>query len=110
MRFGSGRVHQPPTVFVEGEPDLEPPEELAVEVFDESGLLRDDVDCELVDETDVDEETADAAFDELVHAADEEADNPTWSPDEFLCHGCFQIIHRQLLADPSGPLCQHCCS
>lgn len=98
----------PSPIFVEGEPELEPPEELAVEVLDETDMLADDVDCELIDEADLDQDTADAAFDDLVHAADESADDPRSWPDEFLCHGCFQVRPRGQLADPAAVLCRAC--
>lgn len=93
--------------FVEGEPDLEPPEELCVEVLDEADLLQDDVDCELVDESDLDLDLADDAFDHLVHDGNED-DDPTTSAEEFLCHGCFQVWPRAVLADPEAVLCRQC--
>lgn len=94
--------------FVEGEPELEPPEELAVEVLDELELLQDDVDCELMDESDLDTQLAEQAFDDLVHAADESRDDPTASPGEFLCHGCYQVRPRRWLADSEEVLCRTC--
>ena len=107
MRVLARRASQPPPVFVEGEPDLEPPEELAVEVLDEASRLRDDVGCELVDESELDAETADAAFDELVHRPDED-DADDGSDGEFLCHGCFQVCLRTALAGPVDLLCRSC--
>lgn len=95
-------------VFVEGEPDLEPPEELAVEVLDEHEMAQDDVDCELVDESELDQELAEEAFDDLVHAGDESDDDPATSPDEFLCQGCYQVQPRRALADPVAVLCHAC--
>lgn len=96
------------TVFVEGEPDLQPPEELALDVLDEAGLLHDDVGCELVDEIELEDQLAEDEFDDLVHSGDEADDDPELSPGEFFCHGCYQIHLRRLQGDPVGPFCRRC--
>lgn len=102
-----GEVADP--VFVDGEPDLEPPEELAVEVLDEAALLRDDLGCEMVDENDLDLDWADQAFDELVHAADEAAaDDPAAWLGEAVCRGCLQVLPRHAVADRAAGLCHAC--
>lgn len=58
--------------FSEGEPDLEPPEELAVAEVDEDTLLEEDLDSEIVLEQDVDEDTLEVTLEDLVHLDDEE--------------------------------------
>lgn len=58
--------------FSEGEPDLEPPEELAVGELDDDMLLEEDLDSEIVLEEDVDEDTLEASLDDLVHLGDDE--------------------------------------
>lgn len=98
----------PSPTFVDGEPELEPPEELAVEVLDEGELLHDDVDCELVDEADLDEELAQATFDDLVHAADDDRDDPDGWPADFRCTVCFQVRPRSQLGDPRAVVCRRC--
>ena len=79
--------------FTEGEPDLEPPEELAIAELDEQTLLEEELDNEDVLEQDVDEDTLEAALDDLVHAGDDPTDaetdaesgpgagSPTWAFD-----------------------------
>ncbi len=108
MRVLARRASAPPTAFVEGEPDLEPPEELALEVLDEAGRFQDDIDCELVDERDLDTDTADEDFDTLVHRADESEDDPDGAAEEFTCHGCLQVCRRTALGDPVDLLCRRC--
>ena len=58
--------------FTEGEPDLEPPEELAIAELDEQTLLEEELDNEDVLEQDVDEDTLEQTLEELVHGSDEE--------------------------------------
>lgn len=105
MRVLARRSSAPPQAFFEGEPDLEPPEELAVEVLDEAERLHDDVGCELVDEADLDADTADTEFDDLVHGNDDTGDG---AEGEFLCRACLQVCLRSALADPVGQLCRSC--
>jgi hypothetical protein len=59
------------THFTEGEPDLEPPEELAIAELDEQTMLEEELDNEELREEEVDEDTLEAALDDLVHATDE---------------------------------------
>jgi hypothetical protein len=59
--------------FTEGELDLEPPEELAVQKVDEDALLEGDLDTEAVREDDVDVDVLEISLDHLVH--DGEADD-----------------------------------
>ena len=58
--------------FTEGEPDLEPPEELAVGELDDDVLLEEDLDSEIVLEEDVDEDVLEATLEDLAHLADDE--------------------------------------
>lgn len=63
--------------FSEGEPDLEPPEELAVGEIDEQTMLEDDLDNEDVAEEEVDEDLLTVTLEDLVHhddADDEEGE------------------------------------
>jgi len=57
--------------FTEGEPDLEPPEELAVGELDDETMLEEDLDNEDVLEEDVDEDVLEVTLEHLVHADDE---------------------------------------
>jgi hypothetical protein len=63
--------------FTEGEPDLEPPEELAIAELDEQAMLEEELDNEDVLEQDVDEDALEAALDDLVHAGDDLVDDET---------------------------------
>jgi hypothetical protein len=60
--------------FTEGEPDLEPPEELAVAEVDEESRLEEDLErrADLEDEVDVD--ALESSLDHLVHDGDEVED------------------------------------
>jgi len=58
--------------FTEGEPDLEPPEELAVGELDEDAMLEEELDNEDVLEQDVDEDTLEVTLEDLVHSGDDE--------------------------------------
>jgi len=68
--------------FTEGEPDLEPPEELAMVELDDEAILEEDLDNEDVLEQDVDEDTLEVTLEDLIHDGDEgddpddEADRP----------------------------------
>lgn len=66
---------EPEEHFSEGEPDLEPPEELAVAELDDDTLLEEDLDSEIVLEQDVDEDTLEVTLEDLVHLDDEEEDD-----------------------------------
>jgi hypothetical protein len=67
--------------FSEGEPDLEPPEELAVGEIDDETMLEEELDNEDVLEQDVDEEVLAVTLEDLVHMDDgdgpEKDDSPT---------------------------------
>lgn len=71
-------------LFFEGEPDLEPPEELAVGELDDEAMLEEDLDNEDVLEQDVDDDLLADTLEDLVHVADdlgnEEASAPRRSP------------------------------
>jgi hypothetical protein len=70
--------------FSEGEPDLEPPEELALAELDEDAVLEEELDNEDVLEQDVDDELLTATLEDLAHKADDdqaedsEADEASW--------------------------------
>lgn len=66
---------RPEEHFTEGELDLEPPEELALGELDDEKLLEEDLDNEDVDEEDVDDVVLELTLDELVHGADDEAED-----------------------------------
>jgi hypothetical protein len=58
--------------FTEGEPDLEPPEELALAELDEEQLLEEELDNEDISEDEVDEVTLELTLEHLVHQGDDE--------------------------------------
>ena len=58
--------------FTEGEPDLEPPEELAVVELDEETELEEDLDSRADLEDEVDQEVLESSLDHLVHDGDDE--------------------------------------
>jgi hypothetical protein len=60
--------------FTEGEPDLEPPEELAVLEIDEDALLEGELDNEAVLEDEVDLDVLEFSLDHLVHDGDSDSD------------------------------------
>ncbi|HZU80663.1 MAG TPA: DUF4193 family protein [Acidimicrobiales bacterium] len=60
--------------FTEGEPDLEPPEEMAIGELDDEALLEEELDNEDIAEEDVDEDVLAASLEDLVHVADDEDD------------------------------------
>ncbi len=66
--------------FSEGEPDLEPPEELAVGELDDDLLLEGDLESEAVLEEDVDEDVLEATLDDLTHQADDDDPDPDEEP------------------------------
>lgn len=100
---------QPQLRLVEGEPDLEPPEELAMAEVDDDALLEEDLDTATVDEDDVDEERLAGTLEDLTHAADDELQAGE-DTDELRCGGCGQIRPRAQFTDPAGGLCQRCAS
>jgi hypothetical protein len=57
--------------FSEGEPDLEPPEELAVGEIDDDAILEAGLDTEAVSEEDVDDELLSWTLEDLVHVGDD---------------------------------------
>jgi hypothetical protein len=103
-------VHQPQEQhFSDGEPDLEPPEELCLEELDEDTLLEDDLDGDLVAEDDVEESRIQETLEAMTHAEDEVGgEDPDLASDEFRCQRCLQLRHRVDLVDPRGPLCRSC--
>ena len=60
--------------FFEGEPDLEPPEELAVGEVDEDRILEEGLDNEDLAEEDVDEDVLAWTLEDLVHDGDDDED------------------------------------
>jgi len=62
--------------FTEGEPDLEPPEELAIAELDDQAVLEEELDNEDLLEQDVDEDTLEAALEDLVHGGADVDDDP----------------------------------
>lgn len=61
--------------FSEGEPDLEPPEELAVGELDDETMLEEDLDNEDIAEDDVDDDVLTASLEDLVHVDDDVDDD-----------------------------------
>lgn len=57
--------------FVDGEPDLEPPEELALAELDDEALLEEELDNDDLSEDDVDDEVLAASLEHLVHPDDQ---------------------------------------
>lgn len=72
MRTAERRRELPEAHFTEGEPDLEPPEELAIAELDEEAILEEELDNEDLLEQDVDEDTLEETLEELVHGSDDE--------------------------------------
>lgn len=62
--------------FFEGEPDLEPPEELCISEVDEDALLEEEIDNEDVLEQDVDDELLTTTLEHLVHLGDDDGAGP----------------------------------
>ena len=60
--------------FTEGEPDLEPPEELAIGELGEDAILEEDLDNEDVLEQDVDEDVLEVTLEDLAHADTDDDD------------------------------------
>lgn len=60
--------------FTEGEPDLEPPEELAVGELDDETILEEEIDNDDVSEEDVDDDLLTATLEHLSHSGDREED------------------------------------
>jgi hypothetical protein len=65
---------EPEQSFFEGEPDLEPPEELATHELDDQAVLEEDIDNEDVLEEDVDEDILTDTLESLVHPDGDEDD------------------------------------
>jgi hypothetical protein len=72
MRTAERRHELPEAHFTEGEPDLEPPEELAIGELDDEAILEEGLDNEDLLEQDVDEDTLEETLEDLVHGSDEE--------------------------------------
>lgn len=62
--------------FFEGEPDLEPPEELCVSEVDEDAVLEEEIDNEDVLEQDVDDDLLTTTLEHLVHLGDDDGAGP----------------------------------
>jgi hypothetical protein len=60
--------------FSEGEPDLEPPEELAIGELDDEAMLEEELDNEDIAEDEVDDEVLTATLEDLVHVDDDVED------------------------------------
>lgn len=60
--------------FSEGEPDLEPPEELALGELDDETMLEEEIDNEGIREEDVDDEVLTVTLEHLAHADDGDDD------------------------------------
>jgi hypothetical protein len=80
MRVAEGQEQE--EHFSEGEPDLEPPEELAVGELDDELLLEEELDSETVLEEDVDDDILEATLEDLVHAGDTDGDDDADLPEE----------------------------
>ena len=65
-------AESPEQHFTEGEPDIEPPEELAVSEVDDVALLEEELDNEDVLEQDVEEDVLEETLEDLVHGADDD--------------------------------------
>jgi hypothetical protein len=72
MRTAERRRELPEAHFTEGEPDLEPPEELAIGELDDEAILEEGLDNEDLLEQDVDEDTLEETLEDLVHGSDDE--------------------------------------
>jgi hypothetical protein len=72
MRTAERRHELPEAHFTEGEPDLEPPEELAIGELDDEAILEEGLDNEDLLEQDVDEDTLEETLEDLVHGSDDE--------------------------------------
>ena len=72
MRVTDHREGRAEEHFTEGEPDLEPPEELAVIEVDEEDFLEQDPDGGADLEVDLDEDTLQLRLDHLVHDGEDE--------------------------------------
>jgi len=75
-------VDSPEQHFTEGEPDIEPPEELAISELDDVALLEEELDNEDVLEQDVEEDVLEETLEDLVHHddGDEEVDEEPEAP------------------------------
>jgi hypothetical protein len=74
MRVIDHRDEREDDHFVEGEPDLEPPEELALSMVDDETLLEEDLDRRADLEDDLDEDALQDSLDHLVHDGEDEDD------------------------------------
>ncbi len=74
MRVAQGHRAPEELHFTEGEPDLEPPEELCISEIDAETQLEEELDNEDVLEQDVDEDTLEVTLEDLVHGADVDLD------------------------------------
>jgi hypothetical protein len=72
MRVIDHREEREDDHFVEGEPDLEPPEEAALSVVDDETLLEEDLDSRADLEDDLDEDVLQDSLDHLVHDGEDE--------------------------------------
>lgn len=94
--------------FTEGEPDLQPLEELAVEELDDDLVLEADLDFDRIGEDDVEDRLIAETLEALVHAGDEAEDGVEVPGDEFRCRNCGQVRHRTELVDARDRICRAC--
>jgi hypothetical protein len=94
--------------FSEGEPDLEPPEEVAVDEWDDDLVLEEDLDCDIVQEEDVEDDVLQRTLEDLVHAADDSGVAGDLASDEFRCESCGLVLHRVHLAKGQTGSCRQC--
>jgi hypothetical protein len=106
--------HREDAHFTEGEPDLEPPEELAVAEVDEETLLEEDLDCRADLEDEVDVEILENSLDHLVHEGEEmEADDETAVIEDLEIEeledreeSLDRILGELLAGDSQGPVAE----
>jgi hypothetical protein len=95
-RIRSMRLAESPEQhFTEGEPDIEPPEELCVSEVDDVALLEEELDNEDVLEQDVEEDVLEETLEDLVHhddGDDDGADEETTVPVGLVVAGADEDV------------------
>lgn len=112
MRVIERQGHREDAHFTEGEPDLEPPEELAVAEVDEETRLEEDLDCRADLEDEVDVEILESSLEQLAHEGDEmEADDETAVVEDLEIEdledreeSLDRILGELLAGDSEGPI------
>jgi len=112
---------RPEQHFSEGEPDLEPPEELAIGELDDESMLEEELDNEDLLEEDVDDDLLTVTLEDLIHVGDDEAMSGATRPgpaanglgtdvadDEFVCGACLLVKRRSQLGHADARLCRDC--